>query len=352
MWISKLIVFVVFSALIFFSCKKEEIPFSTGRPDAKTWLVPKDEIIDAGVGKDGIPSVDAPNFTSAAEINNHFNDDLVLGFVHQQEAKAFPLDMLNWHEIINDKIGNLPMAITYCPLTGTGLGWGRSINGAVTTFGVSGLLYNNNLMPYDRLTNSTWSQQQLECVNGLFIGEEPSTYTLIETTLTTWKKAYPHSLVMNANTGFIRRYSEYPYQDYRTNQDLLFFPLNKKDERLPAKERVLGILEQDQSWAVRFASPSSDPNMVIIDALDQKFVVVRSLEHQVMVPFVVADPTNYQVPADFLPGILTDRLGNLIDLAGNIISGPNAGDKLEKPLAFMGYWFSWGAFYPNIKIVE
>ena len=150
MWISKLIVFVVFSALIFFSCKKEEIPFSTGRPDAKTWLVPKDEIIDAGVGKDGIPSVDAPNFTSAAEINNHFNDDLVLGFVHQQEAKAFPLDMLNWHEIINDKIGNLPMAITYCPLTGTGLGWGRSINGAVTTFGVSGLLYNNNLMPYDR----------------------------------------------------------------------------------------------------------------------------------------------------------------------------------------------------------
>ena len=114
----------------------------------------------------------------------------------------------------------------------------------------------------------------------------------------------------------------------------------------------MGILEQDQSWAVRFASPSSDPNMVIIDALDQKFVVVRSLEHQVMVPFVVADPTNYQVPADFLPGILTDRLGNLIDLAGNIISGPNAGDKLEKPLAFMGYWFSWGAFYPNIKIVE
>ena len=343
--------FLFATILVLVSCRQQdEEPFRSGRPDSKVWLVPSEEVVDAGIGKDGIPSVDAPMFTRVSEVPPYFDDDLVLGVEHDGIVQAYPIPMLNWHEIINDEVNGLPIAVTYCPLTGTGIGWSRLVNGAETTYGVSGLLYNSNLMPYDRLTESTWSQQRLECVNGRFIGERPAAFTLIETTFRTWKRSFPNSLVMNANTGFDRRYSVYPYGDYRTNQDLLFFPVSGQDGRLPAKERVLGVIVGDAIKAYRFNTPDDDLQIIIDLVGNKRIIVIRSEELQILTAFYPLADHQYHVVTGSLPILFRDDKDNNYDLAGRIISGPNLGVKLTQPVAFMGFWFSWAAFYPQIEI--
>ena len=121
-------------------------------------------------------------------------------------------------------------------MTGTGIGWDRMIEGQETEFGVSGLIYNTNLMPYDRRTNSTWSQQRLDCVNGELRGTRINTYSFVETTWATLKAFYPDAEVLTTQTGFSRNYGNYPYDDYRTSSATIF-PVTNIDSRLhPKKE--------------------------------------------------------------------------------------------------------------------
>ena len=344
----------LFSLMLVFSCDKslDIPPGGFGGPNLLEWNVPKDQVFDSGAGVDGIPSVDHPNFDLAEDVQPFFDDELVLGFEHEGELKAYPVPILDWHEIVNDELNGRYIAITYCPLTGTGIGWNRKIRRDITTFGVSGLLYNTNLMPYDRETESTWSQQRLECVNGLYNGWQPETYSLIETTFRTWKKSFPNSKVMNANTGFVRRYSAYPYGDYRTNDDLLFFPVSNKDQRLPAKERVLGVMVNDQAKAYRFNAEENGTE-VIHDQVDgTTIIVVISKKDNYNTVFLNPDDLEFEAIQDGLPSIMKDGNGNLYDLAGRVILGPDQGQKLGRPTAFIGYWFSWGAFYPNIEIYD
>ncbi len=113
------------------------------------WLIPQNEVRDGGPGKDGIPALQTPPRVSVDDPANHYleDEDLVLGYYYDGEIVAYPHDILDWHEIINDKVGGQAIAVTYCPLTGTGIGWERIIEEEETTFGVSGLLYNSNLFP-------------------------------------------------------------------------------------------------------------------------------------------------------------------------------------------------------------
>lgn len=332
----------------------EEADNRTGVPYVSpfaTWDIPVDEVFDAGVGKDGIPSIDKPNFSPAEEINTAFDEVLVLGIEHEGELKAYPVPILNWHEIVNDEIQGLEVAITYCPLTGTGIGWGRRIDGFLTSYGVSGFLYNTNLIPYDRRTGSNWSQQKLASINGPLRGRKPQTHTLIETTFKTWKKAFPNSQVLNASTGFDRRYSEYPYGDYLTNDDLLFFPVAPLDNRLPAKERVLGIILDSLTHKVYRFNEEAAGLEVIEDTLgSQAVLVIRSKKDNIHAAFFPQKGRRYMPVQDAFPKIMKDTDSNYYDLAGRIIEGPDMGEKLERPLSFLGFWFSWGAFYPGIEI--
>ena len=116
-------------------------------------------------------------------------DDLVIAIQTGEGVKAYSHPVLDWHEIANDELpAGKNLALTYCPLTGTAIGWNNDINGEKTTFGVSGLLYNSNLMPYDRASNSTWSQMSHKCVNGALIGTEIETFHLIEMNFNTLEK--------------------------------------------------------------------------------------------------------------------------------------------------------------------
>lgn len=331
---------------LFSQCKKDT---SSG-----VWAIPSDEVFDGGPGKDGIPSVDDPEFRSVSEINYMNDDDLVLGFKVGNEVRAYTHPVLDWHEIVNDEVNGVAIAITYCPLTGTGIGWDRNINGEVTTFGVSGLLYNSNLIPYDRKSDSNWSQMANECVNGELIDTPIETHLLVETTWKTWQEFYPNSSVLTTNTGFSRSYGTYPYGNYITSSNLNF-PISVSDDRLHVKERVLGVVIDGKAKVYQFDHFPGEEISILRDVfLDQDLVVVGSTGKNFLVAFSVGEDaidTNFTLVQNEFPIVMKDQLGNKYNLFGEVVEGPS-NIQLESPINYMGYWFSWGTFYPGVQIFE
>jgi hypothetical protein len=323
-----------------------------GKPDS--WSIPVDEIFDGGPGKDGIPALTNPDFIAGSEADYLEDEDLVLGFVSGDEARAYPHKILDWHEIINDRLDETYISVTYCPLTGTGIGWNREINGEHTTFGVSGLLYNSNLIPYDRKTDSNWSQIRLDCVNGELKGTRIETFPLAETTWKTWKEMYPDTRVLSTRTGHNRDYGRYPYGRYRTDHDYLIFPVSNEDDRLPAKERVHGIVYSGQVRVYPF-SEFQDQLQVIEEMLgDKNLVIAGSAKDNFIVSFL-NDPgdgstLSFMAVQDQYPVVLTDTEGNSWDIQGRAVDGPRKGTRLIAAPSFMGYWFSFAAFYPGVTI--
>ena len=227
------------------------------------WLINKNQVYAGTLVADAIPSIDNPdyiNFRQRDYLGGFFidEDELVLGLFINDVASAYPIKILNWHEIVNDKIGNTAFSISYCPLTGTGISWNRNINGKETTFGVSGLLYNSNLIPYDRNTESFWSQMRLDCIHGDLINYKAESYTVIETTWKTWKTIFPNTKVLSLNTGYDWNYNESPLINYATNHDLLAYPITYDDLRIPRKERVHGIIINDKAVVFRFSDFSNN----------------------------------------------------------------------------------------------
>lgn len=344
----------IFISLI--ACSDQTEPINNPAPggevvDPNVWDVPRDQVFDGGPGKDGIPSIDDPSFSTKDDVDivNKYNDLLVTGIVHNGIARAYPHPILDWHEIVNDDIGDLSIAITFCPLTGTGIGWDRVVNSTITEFGVSGLLYDTNLMPYDRATQSTWSQQRLNCVNGAHRGREITVIPLIETTLSTWLQAYPDSEILNEDTGFNRNYGVYPYGDYRTNDSRILFPISNTDARLPGKERVLGVFADQDVIGYRF-NPNSTQTEVIQENLEgASIVVVRNTVKNFIVAFENENNLNFEASQNF-PSVLNDENGIEYDMTGQRIGA--SGKNLSQMKSFIGYWFSWGTFYPDMEISD
>lgn len=346
------------------SCVSDQGPGSGGNPPtsgipgtggSNDWLIPVGEVRDGGPGKDGIPAVERPEFTNAAAATYLSDNDLILGMVVGGEARAYPHRILDWHEIINESIGGKSVSIVYCPLTGTGIGWERVILGKETTFGVSGLLYNTNIIPYDRSTNSNWSQLLLKAVNGPAIGEKAKTYSLIETTWGSWKQMYPNTKVVSRNTGFNRDYGRYPYGDYRTNQNFILFPVARVDNRLPAKERVLGVILEDK-LKVYSIELFREQNRVIEDQFKGKdLVIIGNKTANFVVAFensLNAGKRIFTPVQNKLPVVMRDDLGNEYDIAGRVTSGPDVGKALRDVPRMMSYWFSWASFYPEIELYQ
>jgi hypothetical protein len=318
------------------------------------WLIPQNQVRDGGPGKDGIPALETPHRVTVGDPLNQYlsEEDLVLGFHHQGEIVAYPHPILDWHEIINDNVNGKAIAVTYCPLTGTGIGWDRMVDGAETTFGVSGLLYNSNLIPYDRNTNSNWSQIRLECVNGPLIGVDAVVLPLIELPWKTWKELYPESMVTSAATGYSRSYGSYPYGSYKTSSSLIF-PVIPTDNRLHAKERVLAVVVKGDARVYRFESFGPEPAL-IRDEFRGTPLVVAGIQDEYMVAFATEaeDGTVLEFEAGPDKGTLADQEGNVWDLFGTAVSGPRTGQRLQPLKSFMAYWFSVAAFYPEPAIYE
>ena len=331
------------------SCGQEE--------DTGVWLIPETDVFDGGPGKDGIPSVDVPDFSPVNDIQFLEDEDLVIAVKVNDEIKAYPHPILDWHEIVNDRVDGKPLAITYCPLTGTGIGWERDLgDGEVSAFGVSGLLYNTNLIPYDRRSDSNWSQMQLRSVNGQRAGQRIVTHPVVETSWQTFKALYPDALVMNTNTNFNRNYQEYPYGDYRTNDDLILFPIDHPDDRLAAKDRGLGILINESSKfypLTLFASARA----IVDQFVGQDLLVIGSQSDNYIVAFEQQLPDGTTItPAAIAPStttaVMVDTEGNEWNLFGEAISGPRTGAQLTSVESYIGFWFAWATFYPNLEIAN
>ncbi len=250
-------------------------------------------------GRDCIPSIDDPVFDSRRQADEWMrNDDLVFGVVHKGETRAYPQRILNWHEIVNDTIAGDPVAVTFCPLCGSALAFERVVARAPVEFGVSGRLYNSNLVMYDRSTEENlWQQATGKAIIGPAAdrGEELARISIAPTTWENWKTQHPGTKVLSRNTGFQRDYDRYPYGTYEEDGRILFGVQNT-DMRLPLKEVVYGFeigaahiayteafLKERRAWedevagknvVVRFAE---DGNIVMEDTqTGEEFVPLRT----------------------------------------------------------------------------
>jgi hypothetical protein len=316
------------------------------------WLIPISEVKDGGPGKDGIPSIDAPTFLNASDSGASFllDEDLVIGVVIGDEIRAYPHKILNWHEIVNDKINNDFVTINYCPLTGTSFGWSSNVEGARTTFGVSGLLYNTNLILYDRKTGSNWSQLKLQCVNGTLNGDEPLLVNVVETNWKTWSTLYPNTKILSKETGFSRRYDKYPYGDYKTNQSFFIFTPSPLNNALPNKDRIYAIMDENMAKVYQFNKFNG--GKAIKDSFNGKEYLVVGNENIINSFELIGDQTSLIFEFSFTNGerFFKDNEGNKWSVFGKALEGPRTGDVLKTSKSVVSFWFAIAAFYPNPEI--
>jgi hypothetical protein len=275
--------------------------------------IPVDEIFSGGPPKDGIPSIDKPVFTTVTKAKGFLKDeDRVLGLERNGQAKAYPIKILNWHEIVNDKIGNQAVVVTFCPLCGTGMVFDAKVNGKNLTFGVSGLLYQSDMLLYDRKTESLWSQIKTEAVTGPMTGARLKLLSSTQTTWGKWKEKHPKTLVLSQKTGYHRDYDRDPYLGYTTSSRLMFGVKNRNRDFHP-KERVIGINYGGTVKAYPF-SELAKSKQPVNDKINGK---------QIKVIFDKKSRT----------AVIRDDKGNEIP-------------------SVVGFWFAWFAFYPDTEIFK
>lgn len=326
--------------------------------DDSEWLIPTDEVIDGGPGQDGIPSIDDPKFIHVYQANYVDEDRLVLGIKIGDEVRLYPHQVMDWHEIVNDQAGDEHFALTYCPLTGTGITYTREINNFTNEFGVSGLLFRNNLIMYDRNTGSRWSQMQMRAVNGDLMGHEGEFIQTIQTDWKTWKELYPDARVLSTETGFNRNYNQFAYgASYLTDDNFFVFQPKQLDDRLPNKAQVHAIMpaefngEETKLRIYPIENMSSDIQ-IIQETFDNKSLVITgSSELNFTVSFSrIANggtELTFEPVQDDLPIIMTDEEGNNWNIFGEAVSGPRQGEKLTTTKSYNGYWFAFADFYPE-----
>lgn len=349
------IIFTLILSVLLIGCSQTTSSNNSGQDSE--WLLPEDEIVDGGPGKDGIPSIDDPIFSSVEETNYVGEDRLVIGLKIGDEVKAYPHQVLDWHEIINDQIGDITHSLTYCPLTGTGIAWNRNIAGNVTEFGVSGLLYRNNLIAYDRNSDTNWSQMQIRGVKGPHSGKFLETYHTVQTTWSTWKEMYPGSKILTTQTGYSRAYRGYAYgEEYLTKHDDILFPVKNEDDRLPNKTLVHAVIVEEPSGeevdvrAYNISAMSDSIRVINEDYEGSQIVAAGSAKYNFTVSFLrmVEDGTllEFTPIQNQLPVVMKDQEGNKWSIFGEAVTGPRTGEKLQSPVSYNGYWFAIADFFP------
>ena len=265
------------------------------------------KILAGGPPRDGIPALDRPSTLRAAQADWR-DDERVLGVVMAGEARAYPVAILKWHELVNDTLGGEPVLISFCPRCGTGMVFDRRVAGETRSFGVSSLLYRSDLLMYDRGTESLWSQISAEAVTGPLLGQRLRLLRARMDRWGRWRREHPGTTVLSRETGHERDYDRSPYADYADSRRLLFpAPL---DPRYHPKMPTLGLRI---AGAGARAYPASELARAG-DAVEEQF-----LGHRVRIAY---DP---------------DR--RVFD-----VEAPPQVEVVE------GFWFAWSAFHPETTV--
>ena len=273
-------------------------------------LVPAEQILSGGPGRDGIPSIDKPRFVSVYSAGVPGPDDRVLGITRNGISKAYPVAILNWHEIVNDQFRGEPIVVTYCPLCGTGIAYRSKVSGRTLDFGVSGLLYNSDMLLYDRQTESLWSQIRRQAVSGPMKGTKLEPVVLTHTRWQDWQQRHPDTRVLSTDTGYQRDYLRNPYAGYAMSREL-YFPVQARDSRYHPKERVLGLELAGQFKAYPFSELEKAGGIVRDTFAGQQLVV------------------SYDV---------ANKKAGVVNASGHALAGVTS------------FWFAWYAFHPETAV--
>ena len=317
------------------------------------------DLFFSSLSRDAIPSLTNPDVGPAAE-SLMGADDRVLGLVVGGEARAYPIGVLWWHEIINDTLGGEPVLVSYCPLTGSGIAFDPRVGGGeARNFGVSGILLENNLVMFDRTNESLWNQMLLGSQCGPDRGESLTRLPIVETTWGLWTQLHPNTSFVTTNTGFRQDYTLYPYENYDDlNNPERIFPGSRIDTRRPPKELVLGVHEDSLSVAFPFGVLTDLGFVVALNEFigTTPLLVTFLAQEQTAVAFdrrINGQTLTFDV-ADQNAGTFIDReTGSTWNAAGEAIGGSLTGARLtQHEDAFVAFWFAWSIYFPTTRLVE
>lgn len=323
------------------------------------------ELLSGGPPRDGIPSIDNPQFVTPAQAEPWLADnEPIIALEIDGDARAYPLQILTWHEIVNDTVGETPVAVTFCPLCNSAITFDRRFDGEVFEFGTSGLLRNSDLVMYDRTTETLWQQFTGEGIVGDLAGERLEFIPSSIISFADFKAAHPNGLVLSRETGFNRRYGENPYVGYDTIGSNPFLFSGPIDGRLAAMERVVtvsltgvevayplsllaeaGVINDAQAGLdlVIFHQPGTSSalgSQVIAQAADvgATGVFERKLNEQTL---------TFRREGE---KIVDEETGSRWNILGQAIDGPLSGEHLTPVVHGDHFWFSWAAFKPDTII--
>ena len=281
--------------------------------DLANSTIPVNQILSGGPPRDGIPSIDKPKFMNAADASYLNADDRVLGNSFAGEVRAYPIRILNWHEIVNDQIKDKAVAVTYCPLCGSGIVYEADFDGKSHKFGVSGLLYNSDVLLYDRETETLWSQILSKAVSGSLVDKMLKVIPSSHTSWKAWQAKYPDTKVLSNKTGFARDYSRSPYGSY--DKDVgIYFPVEFKSKRYHPKERVLGLSINGKHKVYPFSELAKSKGTMLVDNFSgEKLTLKFDVEN---------------------------RDGVIKNGSGEVLPSINT------------FWFAWYAFHPDSEIFK
>ena len=334
--------------------------------DFRKHIVPYHEILSGGPPKDGIPALDHPHFVGVRDADRWLAPhEPVIALQIGDDARAYPVQILVWHEIVNHTVGGVPIAVSYCPLCNTAIAFERTVRGRVLDFGTTGRLHFSNLIMYDRQTETWWQQATGQAIAGALTGTQ---LVYRSTALLSWaafKAAHPSGRVLSRATGYTRPYGENPYAGYdATNQQPFLYTGPMTPHALPLMARVLTVDLHGDAVAYPFALLQK---VHVVDDTVGKTAVVVLWTPGTASPLDAAtiaggrdvgsatvyqrDVAGRRLTFVFERGRIVDKqTGSVWTALGRAIRGPLAGTALPPVVAVNHFWFSWAAFQPRTRI--
>ncbi len=334
------------------------LPYGHGwKTDFRRHTVDYAELSSGGPPRDGIPPIDQPVFEPITAAQSWLADtEPVALFEHNGAVRIYPLQILIWHEIVNDTVGGDPVVVTFCPLCNTAIAFDRRVGARTLTFGTSGLLRNSDLVMWDRQTESLWQQASGDAIIGELAGEQ---LTFLSVSIVSWRDAaqqFPNAQVLSRATGADRDYGRNPYNGYDTSEQPFLYT-GPRDERLPAMERVVGLRQGNEAVAYPFALLAQQ--QVVEDRVGGAPVVVfhqpgttSALDRDsiaesrdvgsaaVFSPILEDRQLHFTVSA---AAIIDSETGSRWSVTGRAVAGPLEGKKLTPVIHANHFWFAFAA---------
>jgi hypothetical protein len=331
--------------------------------------VPYEEIISGGPPRDGIPPIDEPRFVPVSEADDWLApNEPILFFEREGDARAYPLQIITWHEIVNDEVGGLPVVVTFCPLCNAALVFVRPVvDGQRLTFGTSGNLRHSDLIMWDRQTESWWQQFTGEGIVGELTGQRLEMLPSSIISWQTYKEEHPEGRVLSRETGIDRPYGRNPYAGYDDVSQSPFLYKGPVGERLPPMARVVGVAHEGQARA--YSLDLLREEQVIHDTLGGVAVVVfwREGTASALDSRRIAEGRDVGATGVFKSAVngrellftarpdgafIDGETGSTWNIMGEATAGPLAGTRLEQLVHHDIFWFVWSAFQPEGRLFD